>query len=455
MKEKYVVCVDTGSTYTKAAAVVVAGSSAGRLLATAAVPTTVGPGLDILTGIDDAVARVVAEARGEPLDVRACSSAGGGLRLAVVGHERVVTAEAGARVGLSAGAKLVHISSGPLDESGLDLLSVAGPDIVLLVGGTDGGDGDVLRHNASALARGGPLVPYVVAGNAVAREAAVAEFTGRGHTVTAAANVLPRIGVLDPHPARAAIRDAFVHHVIGGKGLTQSPRFEQMVRGATPDLVLAGVELLADSGVGDVLLVDVGGATTDVYSALTPDPDAAAHRDVVEVIWRGRTVEGDLGMRWGAMGVALAARTERLIAEAIGLEGLDAAARIRHENPTWLPTSDKELAGEALVARLALTVALRRHARASDTVEGRDPGRDLSGVRIVIASGGVFRHSSPAFIREVLAPITTDIAGGWRMPRAPRVCVDSHYVVAAAGLLAAEYPEAALALLRGNVLIDS
>ncbi len=83
MSRPYVVCADTGSTFTKAAAVVVGGVEAGRLLATAAVPTTVGAGQDVLTGLDAAVAHVVAEAGGEPAEVRVCSSAGGGLRLAV------------------------------------------------------------------------------------------------------------------------------------------------------------------------------------------------------------------------------------------------------------------------------------------------------------------------------------------------------------------------------------
>ena len=316
---EYVVCVDTGSTFTKAAAVSVGGTEAGRLLATAAVPTTVGPGLDVLSGLDDAVGEVVSQAGGEPADVRVCSSAGGGLRLAVVGYERVVTAEAGARVGLSAGAKVVHVSSGPLDSAGVRELRSARPDVVLLVGGTDGGDSDVLRHNASRLASSGPSVPYVVAGNVDVRGEVVSAFERRHRTVVACANVLPRIGVLDPHPARAAIRDVFVRHVIGGKGLTRGPRFARMVRGATPDLVLAGVELLADSRVGDVLLVDVGGATTDVYSALTPDAEEASlHRDVVETMWRGRTVEGDLGLRWGATGVAEAALAEKLVAPGPG-----------------------------------------------------------------------------------------------------------------------------------------
>ena len=453
MTPRYVVCVDTGSTFTKAAAVAVAGADTGRLLSTAAVPTTVGPGLDVLTGLDEAVARVVAEAGGAPDDVRVCSSAGGGLRLAVVGYERVVTAEAGARVGLSAGAKVVHVSSGPLDKEGLTSLTAARPDVVLLVGGTNGGDEDVLRHNASRLSSSGLRVPYVVAGNADARDDVVADFLRRGRTVVGCANVLPRIGVLDPHPARAAIRDVFVRHVIGGKGLTKGPRFARLVRGATPDLVLAGVELLADAGVGDVLLIDVGGATTDVYSALTPDAEEASlHREVVEVMWRGRTVEGDLGMRWGATGVADAALAEKLVGLGDEHDVIAAAAQVRHDDPSWLPETDGDRATDALIARLALTVALRRHARPSDTVDGRSPGRDLSHVALVVASGGVFRHAEPERLREMLEPVLTDHAGGWRVPRGPRLTVDQRYVMAAVGLLADDHPDAATTLVREALL---
>lgn len=443
----YVVCADTGSTFTKAAAVVVDGPDAGRLLATTAVPTTVGPGLDVLTGLDDAVARVVADAGGTPSEVRVCSSAGGGLRLAVVGYERVVTAEAGARVGLSAGAKVVHVSSGPLDRPGVAGLAEARPDVVLLVGGTDGGDSEVLRHNAAKLATSGPRVPYVVAGNVDARDDVVAALEARRRTVVACANVLPRIGVLDPRPARAAIRDVFVHHVIGGKGLTKGPRFARLVHGATPDLVLAGVEHYADSGVGDVLLVDVGGATTDVYSALTPDAEESSlHREVVEVLWRGRTVEGDLGMRWSATGVADAALAEKLVAGAEHDE-IEVAAQLRHDDPGWLPATAADRAMDARIATLALTVALRRHARPAETVDGRTPGRDLSHVSVVVASGGVFRHAAPDLLAEMLAPVTTDHAGGWKVPVRPRITVDRRYVMAAAGLLARDHPGAATGLL--------
>src|SRR6476619_3665602 len=120
-----------------------------------------------------------------------------------------------------------------------------------------------------------------------------------------------------------------------------------MVRAATPDAVLAGVEVLADGaggvqGAGDVLVVDVGGATTDVYSVVTPQgEDAVLRREVVEVMWRARTVEGELGMRWNAPGVVDAAVVERLVLpdeEPV----LRAAARRRASQPAYLADSDDE-----------------------------------------------------------------------------------------------------------------
>src|SRR5439155_468171 len=103
-------------------------------------------------------------------DVLVCSSAGGGLRLAVVGYEALVSAEAGHRVALSAGARVVHVAAGRLAGPDVAALRASRPDVVLLVGGTDGGDADVLTHNARRLAAARLRVPVVVAGNADARD---------------------------------------------------------------------------------------------------------------------------------------------------------------------------------------------------------------------------------------------------------------------------------------------
>jgi uncharacterized protein (TIGR01319 family) len=447
------VCVDVGSTYTKAALVDLDG---GRLVRRAEVPTTATT--DVLTGLDEAVTAV---GGGDRLYV--CSSAGGGLRLAVVGYEALVTAEAGHRVGLSAGAQVVHVAAGPLDGRAVAALRTARPDVILLVGGTDGGDGSVLVHNARRLATSRMRVPVVVAGNAEVRAEAAAALAERRIPVTVTGNVLPRIGVLDPQPARAAIREVFLRHVIGGKRLSKGGRFASLVRAATPDAVLAGVELLADLTGAGVLVVDVGGATTDVYSALLPDAESESgpRRDVAGTLWRSRTVEGDLGVAAGAAGTVAAAAAERI--------GLGRHGRMSDDPGSpggcAAPAGDRELAagaanrdsaagadhdavvGDRELAAAAATIALRRHARGHSPGPGqpRTGGRDLRDVRLVVGSGGVLRHGGG---RQVLDAVLNDTAGGWAAPVAARTIVDSQYVLAAAGLLAVDHPAAATALLN-------
>jgi uncharacterized protein (TIGR01319 family) len=417
-----VVCVDVGSTYTKACLVDLDGA---RLVGRAEVPTTSDS--DVLTGLDAAVA-----ALGADVPVYVCSSAGGGLRLAVLGYEALVTAEAGHRVGLSAGAQVVHVTAGPLDGRSVPALRAARPDVILLVGGTDGGDGAVLLHNARRLGASRMRVPVVVAGNAEVRDEAAAVLTGRGVAVTVAGNVLPKIGVLDPGPARSAIRQVFLRHVIGGKRLSRGPRFASLVCSATPDAVLAAVELLADTTGAGVLVVDVGGATTDVYSALVPDAESESgpRRDVAGTLWRSRTVEGDLGVGVGAPGVVAAAGPERLD-----------APDISGGRPYDVRT-DRRLAS------VAATIALRRHARGHSPGPGepRTGGRDLRDVRLVVGSGGVLRHGGGD---EVLTAVLGDLAGGWAAPTTARQKIDSDYVLAAAGLLAVDYPDTAVGLVNG------
>ncbi|BCJ62574.1 hypothetical protein Jiend_59960 [Micromonospora endophytica] len=434
------VCADVGSTYTKVAVVDLDG---GGLVAAAAAPTTVGT--DVLHGLEAAVSAATARLVVGDVPWLVCSSAGGGLRLAVVGYEPLVTARAGRRVGLSAGADVVHVAAGRLGRAELAGLRAARPDVVLLVGGTDGGDADTLTHNATRLARARWRVPVVLAGNVDVRDELSALLVGAGVPVTVADNVLPRIGVLAPDSARAAIRRVFLRHVIGGKGLSRGGRFARLVRTATPDAVLTGVEVLAEVVGGDLMVVDVGGATTDVYSVLTPDERAGGPgREVAGQLWRARTVEGDLGVRWSAVGVVRAAVEERLVGES-EREGLAAAAAARAADAGFLPGDVAGRAVDARIAALAATVAVRRHARGVGT--GERAGRDLRDVRLLVGSGGVLRHARDNDAAGVLDAVLADHGGGWAVPRVARAVVDVDYVLAAAGLLAAEHPVAARALL--------
>ncbi len=426
-------CLDVGSTFTKA---VLVGAD-GEVEGTAETPTT--RATDVLDGC-----HALAEELGAGSDTTtlACSSAGGGLRLAVVGYERQVTAEAGYRVGLSAGAKVVHVASGRLDPSEVRAVGRALPDLVLLVGGTDGGNSDVLLHNAAQLARAALGRPVVVAGNVDARDEVVALLADAGQPVRAADNVVPEIGEIRPGSARSAIRATFLDHVIGGKGLSSSAAFREMVRAPTPDAMLRGVEVTAEVLGTDLLVVDVGGATTDVYSVVAPEgEDATLRKDVVGTLWNARTVEGDLGVRWNAVGVVEAAARERIPIGA-GLHRYGTAVVV---DPAHLPTDDEEVALDLQLATVASLVAVRRHGRPA--VPGASP-RPLGEVGLVLGSGGVLRHATADQGMRVLAAVTGDHAGGWRVPRSARTGVDAAYLLFAVGLLAEERPEVARSLAR-------
>ncbi|HET7532529.1 MAG TPA: glutamate mutase L [Nocardioidaceae bacterium] len=451
-----VACVDFGSTFTKAALVDV---GTGELVATASHRTTIDT--DVLDGWQACREQLAAaDPAARDAAVLACSSAGGGLRIAVVGNEELVTAEAGRRVALSSGGRVVHVASGGLDEASVAELGDSRPDVVLLVGGTDGGNAEVLLGCAGALAEAAWSGPVVVAGNVDAQKEVASRLEVAGTPYVLADNVVPRIGVLAPDSARAAIREMFLRHVIGGKHLSEHVEFTAMVQGATPDVVLTAVELLAHGldeetpGAGDVVVVDVGGATTDVYSVVELDPeDAGLSREVVATVPASRTVEGDLGMRWSARSTVEAALAMGLVAtDEEGAAASEVAAH-RQADPGYIPDSDAERDRDQELASLAMGVALRRHAGRAQVVFGPDgrvverTGKDLREADLLVGSGGVLRHSGDS-AREVMTRHLGDDGQGWQLPQGPRVVVDTDYVLAPAGLLAARHPQAAYGLLR-------
>jgi uncharacterized protein (TIGR01319 family) len=431
------VCVDFGSTFTKALLVDLAG---GTVVAGAEHRTTIDT--DVLDGYDACLAELAeADPRAASTQVLACSSAGGGLRIAVVGNEELVTAEAGRRVALSSGGKVVTVRSVAQGDD-LDLARDA-PDVVLLTGGTDGGNSEPAVAAARGLVAAGWRGPTVVACNGDALAEVNMVLDDVPHVF--AENVVPQIGAFAPASARIAIREVFLAHVIGGKNLSKRADFTTMVRGATPDVVLTGVEVLATAA-GEVVVVDVGGATTDVHSVVEVDPEEAGlAREVIAPSPVTRTVEGDLGMRWSALSTAEEAGLEPHLVE---------AARRRRDDPGFLPTTGMEMDEDEDLARAAVALALRRHAGRSRVVvspEGRvveRSGVDLREVHLVVGSGGVLRHGRPGIADRVLGPSVGRDAD-WQLPERAQVVMDTHYVLAAAGLLAADHPDAAYRLVTG------
>ncbi|MBN9108506.1 MAG: glutamate mutase L [Pseudonocardia sp.] len=418
------VCLDVGSTWTKAVLV----RSDGTIQGFAEHPTTTG---DVLAGVDAAVGAVTAATRIEgETEVLAASSAGGGLRLAVIGTDALTTSDAGYHVAQTVGSRVVHVHAGPLAAEDVRTVRGSRPGALLLMGGADGDDPSVLLHNAGRLARARVRYPIVLAGNAEARDDAMALLRGTGRTVVACDNVAPTIGRVVAGPARQAVADVFAGHVLGDRGPAAAPRFRRLVRSTTLDAVARGAVEIARITGSRVLLVDVGCATTDVHAAT---PDGELHR----------TVEGDLGLRAAAAGVLTEGQAEGLV-DPIEADLLAPAVERMAAEPGWIPRDAGGAAEDRRIAALAAAVAVRRH------VASRDADGDRPGV--VVLSGGVFRQREREALRSVVSTLRSDPVLAPVLADA-RVVVDNDVVLAAAGLLAAHDREvAAEALLQDHLL---
>ncbi|WP_214368613.1 glutamate mutase L [Pseudonocardia sp. H11422] len=424
------VCLDVGSTWTKAVLIHPDGGLAGF----AEHPTTPS---DVLAGMDAAVRAVTAcgppGCTAQP-ELFACSSAGGGLRLAVVGNDTLASTEAGHRVARSAGSHVVHVHSGPLEAADVRNLRSCRPGVVLLLGGADGSDPTVLLHNAGRLARARVRYPIVLAGNVDAQQDALALLRATGRTVVACDNVLPEPGLVVPGPARTAVAGVFARHVLGARGPAAAPRFRRLVRVVTPDAVGRGAAELARITASRVLLVDVGCATTDVHSAPADGVDTGAVH---------RTVEGDLGVRAAAGGVLLEGQTEGIV-DPVEADLLAPTVERMASEVGYVPRDPGSAAEDRRIAALAAVIALRRHLRAHG-----EAGHDVG---LLVLAGGVFRQRDPAGLGAVIATVRADVVLA-PLLAGVRVVVDADFAVAPAGLLAAhDRVAAAEALLRNHLL---
>lgn len=446
--------IDFGSTYTKVRAVDLGG---GGLIASGQGRSTVTT--DINEGLDEALESLRAR-MGQLPSFRyrlATSSAAGGLRMVTVGLVRELTALAASQAALGAGAKLVGTYAYRLTREDIESIATLAPDILLLSGGTDGGNAEVILHNARALAASAIACPIVAAGNREAADDVGALLTAAGKLVVKADNVMPELNVLSVDSARTAIRELFLSRIIYAKGIDRASKRVDVLM-PTPAAVLGAAKLLAEgvpgrAGLGDLLVVDPGGATTDVHSACVgaPADDGVIVQGVSEPFAK-RTVEGDLGMRHNASTIAKSAGPDRLAAESaidVGrlYELLASLGREVHR----LPTSAEEQRLDRSLARAAIATAVRRHAGTRETVHTAlgpiqvQRGKDLSRVEWIIGTGGPI-----AAAREPDALLAAALADPREpqslRPRSARLGVDRHYVLFAAGLLAEAEPRAAFEL---------
>jgi uncharacterized protein (TIGR01319 family) len=448
------VLADFGSTFTKVALVEL---GSGRLLGRAQSPTTAAT--DVMDGYTQALQAALGDAddRVSLGPRRAASSAAGGLRVAAVGLVEDLTAAAGRQAALNAGARIELVLYGRLGERDRIALESVQPEVVLFCGGTDGGQERAVLDNAEAISTDRIETHFVVACNGRVAEEAGRILGRHGARVDVVANVMPSIGRLEVEPARAAVSEAFVSHVIQGKGLSRAPEFARAVAMPTPEAVLRATRLLGEE-LGEVLVLDIGGATTDVHSVTQArGPSPGIRGPLLPVPPVLRSVQGDLGLRSNAPAVLEADR--EWILDGLDLDGglAGSAAAKRADSPRFLAVEPQEQELDRALAVACAFHAVRRHCgRLTITSRPNQPARiatdgpDLRNVPLVVGTGGILVSlpHGDRILRAALARCDER----WLTPRAPRLAIDSSYVLAAAGLLAELDPRAATRLMTESLL---
>ena len=452
---KNILLIDFGSTYTKLTAVDV---EAEEILGTAASFTTIET--DINDGLTNGM-KILEEKLGklEYEACYACSSAAGGLRMVTSGLVPELTGEAAKLASLGAGAKVVGIYAFQLTEDDVEDIKKLNPDIFLLVGGTDGGNTECIIHNAKIIAGMKPDFPVVIAGNRnAAREC---ERILEGFETHVCPNVMPKFGKLEIEPTQKKIREIFLNRIIQAKGLSRAAELLSDIMMPTPAAVLQAMELLSkgtenEHGIGDLVAVDVGGATTDVYSIADGMPEH------MNTVYKGlpepyakRTVEGDIGMRYSIQGVVDVA-TPRKIAELSGLSEERALELVDFlkQNKDKTPDGDKELVAlDYALASSAIEEAVRRHAGSiyeTYTMMGQtfvQEGKNLTKVKEIVVTGGSLIHTEKTEEIASHALFSPTHPESLR-PRKANVWVDRSYILAAMGLLSSYYPDVALRIMK-------
>lgn len=460
----FTLAIDFGSTYTKVVAFDLANE---EVLGVVQSESTVET--DVTIGLESALMRLQEAIGIEPLAasrVLACSSAAGGLRMIVAGLVRDLTTKAAQEACLGAGAKLVAAYSNGLVLEDINQIEEIWPDIILLTGGTDGGNEEVILNNARLIAESRLDSPVVIAGNRRVAARAKSSMEAAGKYAVIAENVLPEIDRLNVEPTRAVIRDIFMARIVKAKGLDRAKEIIGDIIMPTPMAVLNAATLLAEGteGLGELVVVDIGGATTDIHSVARGAPvlPGTLVRGLPEP-YRKRTVEGDLGIRYNARSI-LELVGEQRIKELLpnpyreGLHSLDLleVTELLSRCTGKVPVDDRDHQVDVGLATAALDVAMKRHAGTIEEIylpSGKvmiQRGKDLKDIKCIIGTGGIFAYGRlPGWILS--AGCYDDVRPESLRPLQPDMFIDERYIMFAIGLLAEEHPGKALRIMKKSL----
>ena len=455
----YALFTDIGSTFTKVTCADLEGC---RIVGRAMSPTTIFT--DVNIGFNKALALLEEQCGKHEYDfMLACSSAAGGLKMVACGLVPDLTSEAARLASLSAGAKVLKAYAYKMTESEQQELEELKPDIVMLSGGTDGGNSETMLHNAQVLADCPIPFPVIIAGNKSAAGQAAKIIEASGKETVICPNVMPEFGKLNIEPAREAVRRVFLERIVDAKGLHA---LAERVDGdiiPTPAAVLDAITLLSrgtrnEAGIGSLMAFDIGGATTDVYSVTDGCPvyPGAVLKGLPHPSAK-RSVEGDLGMRWNARTI-VSLLGDELFCDLAGVteKELHDTLDVFDQTPDILPQNEAMERIDVQLAKQAAKNACERHAGSLEVVftpigeRYMQSGKDLSDVKWLIGTGGpVITSKDPAAILSEAG--YSDQEPLSLLPRHAKCLLDHKYILSAMGLLSQRLPDVALKIMKNEL----
>ncbi|MFR1707701.1 MAG: GlmL-related ornithine degradation protein [Clostridium sp.] len=370
------------------------------------------------------------------------SSAAGGLKITVHGLVQDMTVKAAKEAALGAGGIIKMVTAGRLRRTDIKKIKEINPNLIMIAGGTDYGERETALDNAEIIRNADLNIPVVYCGN-IANQEEIKEIF-EGNELYVIDNVYPRVDELNVEPARRVIQDAFEVNIVKAGGMD---KIKDMVDGAimpTPGAVMEATKLLYEV-IGDVIVIDVGGATTDVHSVtegsveildilVTPEPKAK------------RTVEGDLGVYVNRENVLEL------------LQDYELEGKSRDEISSIIkpiPVTEEERHLSRILTQKAVNTAIDRHVGQIKRVynSGRKfsaYGKDLSMVKYIIGAGGALtRLGMGEKILESIKDVKGDIT--MRPTKDANILLDNMYIMACAGVLSRENKKAAIELLKSSL----
>ncbi|MCF6097374.1 glutamate mutase L [Thermovorax subterraneus] len=443
-----VLVAEIGSTTTLVNAFCGIGTPCPRFMGQGVAPTTVLQG-DVTVGLEKAI-KDLEKKLGGPLKwqrMMASSSAAGGLKMTVHGLVHDMTAKAAREAALGAGAVLHMTTAGVLSDAELERIKKIRPNIILLAGGVDYGEKKTVIENAKKIAGLNLNTPVIYAGNVAARDEVASIFEGK-NKVFFVENVYPRIDELNVEPARNVIQQVFEEHIVVAPGME---KIRTMVDGPivpTPGAVMMAAVLLKED-IGDLMVIDVGGATTDVHSVTEGSEEISRILLSPEPVAK-RTVEGDLGVYVNRYNVIEVVGFE----EAKRIYGENLKEALKNQPP--VPENPDEIKLAELLAEIATVTAVNRHAGEIKHLYGPTgrytvaQGKDLTQVKWIIGTGGAFSRLPRG--KNILEKIKTKAGTKKLLPgEDAKVLIDWDYIMASVGVLSKEYPADAKELLEKSL----